>query len=71
MTLKNARGKMERKESRQKIVAYLEKLIFNDLLSDKELKKLSVYDLRKDKQLRDIDLALIYEVLLEYQGIET
>ncbi len=62
---------MKNQESRQKIAAHLDKLISDKLLSDKELKKLSVYDLRKNQQLKDIDLALIYEVLLEYQGIKT
>jgi hypothetical protein len=63
---------MKKQESRQKIAAHLDKLISENLLSDKELlNRLSVYDLRQNKQLQDIDLALIYEVLLEYQGIKT
>jgi|GEM_PF-6048183 len=61
---------MTKQESRQKISDHLDKLISDDLLNEKELKKLSVYDLRKKKQLKDIDLALIYEVLTEYQGLK-
>ncbi len=61
---------MTKQESRQKIAAHLDKLISENLLNDEELKKLSVYDLRKNKLLKDVDLALIYEVLTEYQGLQ-
>ena len=61
---------MDHEKAIQKVIRYLDHLIYTNKLSDAQVLNLQVMDLSNAKELENIDLSVIYEVLMKYKKLE-